>query len=517
MPDKVTDNREIQRLSNAHWAHPEEVKAAPRLQWDNKKIFLGVLDDNLVGIDEHKHLTLVASSRGYKGVSVIVPNLLLYTGSVIVIDLKGELSNITAKRRGDGVRQGEGLGQKVCVLDPFGETNDRLQGYRKRFNPLDILNENNPYLIEDAGMIADSLVVQKSGVNVDPHWDESAKNFIIGVILFVVLSDKFAGRRNLYTVYDAIGRGMTATSTQLDEQGKPKERGGIWGLCENMMRDARAIEKSEKNKTVKVAAAVIDAAAKTMLERGERERGGVLSTINRHLTFLSFPAIKEVTETSDFDIADLKSDVRGMTIYLVLPATRLGTCARWLRLIISLCLEKMQRMGQEKPKSGAPVLFLLDEFAAMGYMPQIGDVAVGQIASFHVKFFFILQSLSQLKHLYQTNWETILSNCEALQFFSNGNDMTTLEYIEKRLGKTAVWTERRSENEKGEKTKNYSYELHDLITAPEAALWFSRTNQKRRQLVLWADYHPIVLERIEYYEKNGKLAKYLDGKFEAPV
>ena len=110
--------------------------------------------------------------RSGKSVTLIA-NLLNYRGSVLAIDPKAELANITAERRA-------ALGQKVIVLDPFNHAADRLARYRKRYNPLAVLTLDNPTIIEDAGLIADGLVITAPGSK-DPHWDESAKNFIEGL------------------------------------------------------------------------------------------------------------------------------------------------------------------------------------------------------------------------------------------------------------------------------------------------------------------------------------------------
>jgi type IV secretory pathway TraG/TraD family ATPase VirD4 len=66
-----------------------------------------------------RHLLTVAPTRGGKGVSAIIPNLLMYPGSAFVIDPKGENARITAARRGagDAGRKIPGMGQKVYVVD----------------------------------------------------------------------------------------------------------------------------------------------------------------------------------------------------------------------------------------------------------------------------------------------------------------------------------------------------------------------------------------------------------------
>ena len=72
-----------------------------------------------LGVDDDRHFVTIAGSRLRKGTSSIIPNLCVYSGSVICLDPKGENASITAVRRsaGEGC---EGMGQEVFVLDPFG-------------------------------------------------------------------------------------------------------------------------------------------------------------------------------------------------------------------------------------------------------------------------------------------------------------------------------------------------------------------------------------------------------------
>src|SRR5690606_38074647 len=117
-------------------------------------------------------------------------------GSVLALDPKGELALATA-----AVRAGK-MGQRVCVLDPFNTTGTALNRYREGFNPVALMHPQS--MIEDAVLIADALVIPGAG---DPHWDESARTFLEGVILEVATADRFEGRRNLVTVRNLIAEG----------------------------------------------------------------------------------------------------------------------------------------------------------------------------------------------------------------------------------------------------------------------------------------------------------------------
>src|SRR6185437_1173037 len=112
-----------------------------------------------VGLKDDRHMFTIAGSRGGKGISVIIPNLLTFEGSILCIDPKGENAKITARRRRE-------LGQDVFIVDPFhicGEKSDCL-------NPFETLNANSITIREDLSVIADALVVHDPGHREGSHW-----------------------------------------------------------------------------------------------------------------------------------------------------------------------------------------------------------------------------------------------------------------------------------------------------------------------------------------------------------
>ena len=79
----------------------------------------------------------------------------------------------------------------------------------------------------------------------------------------------------------------------------------------------------------------------------------MLSTVRRHTKLLDYAAMKKVLSGNDFDLADLKRDPKGVTVYLCLPASRIGLCNRWLRIFMNQLLDAMER---EKKEPKIPVL-----------------------------------------------------------------------------------------------------------------------------------------------------------------
>jgi type IV secretion system protein VirD4 len=260
---------------------------------------------------------------------------------------------------------------------------------------------------------------------------------------------------------------------------------------------------------------VLEGAARDFYQKGANERAGVLSTVRRHTKFLDYTAMRRVLAGHDFDLTDLKRDRNGVSVYLCLPASRMGLCNRWLRIFINQLLDAMER---EKTAPVAPVLVCLDEFPVLGHMRQLEDAA-GQIASFGVKLWTVLQDWGQGKALYKERWETFAGNAGILQFFGN-NDLETLEYVSRRLGKTRIEVARQGEvgpeqAQAGLSGRNSSMELHDLLTPDEVSRHFSRSDRLKRQLVVWAGYDPMILQRVEYFDKAGPHHAVFRGTYSA--
>jgi type IV secretion system protein VirD4 len=122
---------------------------------------------------------------------------------------------------------------------------------------------------------------------------------------------------------------------------------------------------------------------------------------------------------SGFSLPDLK---RGpVTVYLCLPAGRMASHANWLRVVIDLASRALELEPALQP---APVL---------GYMKSVG-MAAGQIASFGVKLWTIIQDITQLQREYRNRWQTFVGNASVVTAFAN-TDSATLEYLSSLLGK----------------------------------------------------------------------------------
>ena len=376
----------------------------------------------LLRYDGPAHLLTLAPTRAGKGVGTVIPNLLTADRSVLVIDPKGENARIAGEaRRRFGA---------VHVLDPFGVTGMASSAY----NPLDRLSAASPDLGEDAASLSEALVMDPPGQVSEAHWNEEAKALLSGLIMFAVAHED-EGRRTLATVREYLTLPPAKTRALLE-----------------LMQDSDA------------AGGLIARAANRFLGKSEREAASVMSSAQRHTHFLDSPRIATATARSDFRFSALRHEVT--SVFLVLPPNRLDAYSRWLRLLVAQALNDIARNAEQGPTQGnapsgaqeasqgpsqrlsapspapvAPVLFLLDEFAALGRLEAV-ERAMGLMAGYGLQLWPILQDMSQLKDLYGARANTFVANAGVLQTFGV-NDYETAKWLSQSIGQetTAYRTE----------------------------------------------------------------------------
>ncbi len=321
----------------------------------------------------------VAGSRAGKSVSLMIPNLLLHDGSVLAIDPKGELTRVTARARKE-------KGQPCYVLDPFGE-NGRYPS--NSYDPLAELDPDSETLADDAGLIADALII---GNQKDPHWTDNARRILKAIILFVVhVHDPdlvgLGAVRDLLMLRD---RAINLEAERLDVL--PEE-----GLLLYLKTAGDAV------------GGVIASEAEAFLslyKKSDREFASIMSTARTQTEFLDSAPLRKIIGRSDFSMRDLRR--RPATVYLCLPAMRMASHANWLRIIITMGLIAFER--EHSAGGEVPVLVLLEEFHVLGHMRAL-EAAAALIAGYGVKLWTVLQDLGQIKNGTSLRARSCARNC----------------------------------------------------------------------------------------------------------
>lgn len=447
-------------FGSARWADTEHLVENRAFGWTGYRLGYFLTEKGLAPLhyEGDRHLLMVAPARSGKGTTMIVPNLLTYPGSAIVVDPKGENAMITSEQRA-------ALGQAIHIVDPWGIA--ALPGQRPaRFNPLDWLEIGDIDITENAMLLADALAVKEG--DHDPFWSEEAKALLQGIILYVATDEDERGQRHLGRVRDLL---------LLDGEDMPT-------LFQRMAQ-------SENR--------VVASCGARCLQKEDKLLANVVASAQAQTHFLDSPRIRESLSASDFKFEDLKTTA--MTVYLVLPADRLVAFSRWLRLLIQQAITVNARNIALTPER--PVLFLLDEMAALGRLAMV-EQAYGLMAGFGIQIWGIVQDFSQLKRIYGEGWQTFVSNSGVLQYFGS-RDQITAEYFSSLCGVTTVWNfstaVARTFGQSGNQS-NSSESNTDTAAAGQRKLAYPdelMRMEKNRQLLLIENLHPIRARRRNWF------------------
>jgi type IV secretion system protein VirD4 len=166
----------------------------------------------------------------------------------------------------------------------------------------------------------------------------------------------------------------------------------------------------------------------------------------------------------------------------VIPLQYLRSHAAYARLAIAVALWEMQRAPVAKER----VLFVLDEFPALGRMDRIAK-GLAELRKYKVWLWPIIQDLSQLKSLYDKSWSTFLSNASVKQWFGTG-DLETARYVSDCCGDSTVFA----------KTGNgLPTPIKRQLVTPEEVQHLPL----KRQIVMAGNLRPMNIRLTPYWER----------------
>lgn len=392
------------------------------------------------------HSLVVAPTRAGKGVGVVIPTLLTFNGSVLALDVKGELFELTSRAR---MAKGDRI-YKFSPLDKGGRTHC--------YNPvLDVVAMPPERRFTEARRLAHNLIVAK-GKGSEGFIDGARDLFVGGILACIERGNPTIGA--VYDLFASPGEKYKLFA-QLAEESKVPE---VTRIFDNMAGNDTKIITSYTSVL------------------GD---GG--------LNLWADPMVKNATSKSDFSIYDLRRDPT--SIYLCVSPNDLEVVAPLVRLFFQQTVSILQRDMPGKDEI-FEVLFLLDEFKHLGHLEAI-ETAVTTIAGYKGRFMFIIQSLSALTGAYeQAGKENFLSNTGVQVFMATADDETP-EYISKSIGE---YTFR-------QKSKSYSQkEWFDAnIQVSDQGARLMRPEQVRlldddKQIVLIKGQPPLQMPKVKYYE-----------------
>ena len=384
----------------AHWMSTSDIKKTG-LYRQKEGVYIGGFEDGskleYLKHNGPEHILAFAPTRSGKGIGLVIPTLLDWRESVIVLDIKGENWALTA-----GWRE-QYANNRVLKFDPTAPN-----GMSVKFNPLDEIRMETDYEIGDVQNIA-MMIVDTDGKGLRDYWEKSSFSFISGLILYTIYKSKKENKRypNLSDVYELLNQS------------------DIQDLLDEMINSHHRL---------------ISIVGREMLNKAPEELSGVVGSASSSLNLYVDPIISNNTSKSEFKINDLMNGEKPVSLYLVLKPNDKSRIMPLIRLIMNQLLRRLlEDLEFENGKSiqnyNHRMLLMLDEFTSLGKL-SIFQESLAFMAGYGIKAYIIVQDVSQLYEAYGKD-ESIMSNCHIRVAFAP-NKVETAELLSKMTGTTTV-------------------------------------------------------------------------------
>ena len=344
----------------ARWARVGEIRRG--LMLAPSGIVLGKFGGKVMRFGGPEHVLLEAPTRAGKGVGVIIPNLLDWLDSLVVLDIKQENYENTA-----GYRL-KVLGQQVLLFNPLDP-----KGRTVRYNPLSYINRRDPVEVINE--------LQKIGVMLFPDplsgesfWAESARTAFLGVAAYVAATVDDGADALPFTIgeiYRQFAAGDAAKRfpkiiSKREQAGKP-----LSGGCVSALRD------------------FVTASPNTFTSI----RQSVTAKINAWLN----PYVDAATSASDFDLSEFRD--KRISLYLGVSPDDLERVAPIYGLLFQQLVDRNVRELPKGDRHRIKVLVALDEFASLGKCSVLAH-AFSYVAGYGLRLLPAFQSMEQIQGVY---------------------------------------------------------------------------------------------------------------------
>lgn len=319
-------------------------------------ITIGQFKETTLKFPGYEFALLAAPTRSGKGVSFVIPNLLTFQDSAVVLDIKGENYNLTSEFRR------KYLGQQVFYFNPFSENTHR-------WNPLSYVSDDPNFRANDLLALA-TIIYPPDPKN--PFWSDSAKNLFLGLGLMVIETPMLP---------KTIGEMLR----QASGKGKPIAE-YLTGIINERAKTDRPLSSSCTDCIYR------------FLQNSDDTLRNIISSFSAPLSIWSNPVIDKATSADDFDLRDVRK--KRMTVYIHIPAGNVTQAGFVMNMFFSqLINENVKELPEENPELKHQCLLLMDEFTSIGKIEIISQ-ACGFIAGYNLRLLIIIQDKAQLEAKY---------------------------------------------------------------------------------------------------------------------
>ncbi|KQW69853.1 type IV secretory system conjugative DNA transfer family protein [Methylibium sp. Root1272] len=436
---------------NARFANAAEIRRAGLLRGTGSSILVGRHGRQFLALPGQLSVMLSAPTRSGKGVGVVIPNLLNWPDSVVVLDIKGENYDVTAGYRA-------ARGQAVYAFSPFDE------GARShRWNPLSTVRTSPLHRVGDLLAVGQVFFPNEGGgSSSEAFFNDQARNLFLGIGLYLLETPDLP-RTIGEMLRQSSGKGQpmkdhfTAVIRQRQEDGQP-----LSDEC-------------------------VDALQR-LLSNSENTLSSVVATFNAPLVIFADAIVDAATSADDFQLEDLRR--RRMSVYVRVPPNRLASARPLLNLFFSQLVSLNTRtLPRQDPSLKLQCLIVNDEFTAMGRVGVI-STAVAFLAGYNLRLLTVVQAMSQLDAVYGEKEARSFATNHGLQILYAPREQRDADEYSAMLGH---FTERSTSRGR---SRSFSGRGQTTVSRNES--------DQRRALLLPQEFKELGVERLVIVMENCK-------------
>lgn len=465
---------------DAQWAKPSDIRKMGLFTGNSTSLLVGKYKGQWLQYSGNQFLGMIAPTRSGKGVGIVIPNLLNYSHSVVVLDIKGENFDLTSGFR-------KKYGQKVFKFAPFDFDKESGTSYTHRYNPLSYVSDSPATQVSDIMKLAFMLYPDPSGEDADDNFfPAQARALFLGLVLFLKNTNNEDGTPSRCTIGEVL-RLSGGNGKNLKDY-----------ILEDMLGTAEGYEPREG-----LPKACIDKLS-AFANQSDNTRSSILGTFTSPLDLWLNSTIDNATSGDDFDLRKVRKEK--MTIYVVIPPDRLSEARVLINMLYSqLLAENLNQLPSQNKSLKYQCLLLMDEFTAAGPIPVIQKGAA-YIAGYNMRLLIINQNTSQLVENYgKAGADTLLGNIELLVMYApSPKPLTDAEEYSKLLGYQTVKAKSKSRQQNGNHRSESESDQRRALMLPQELLQMPETDE----ILVKRGKKPIYCSKIIYHEDpafNGKI------------
>jgi len=456
---------------DARFAKASDLSKHGMFKSTDNGILVGRFKGDLVRLSGQQFVILAAPTRSGKGVGVVIPNLLEYQESTVVLDIKQENYELTSGWRAS-------QGQAVYLFNPFAE--DRRT---HRWNPLSYISSDSAFRVSDLMSIA--AMLYPDGVEDQKFWVSQARNAFMAFTLF--LFEKWD---------DDERRGIP---TQLRD--KPT-LGAVYRLSSGDGTELKQFYQLLSQQKFLSGNALT--AFSNLLSQANETFASILGTFKEPLNAWINPILDAATSEDDFLLTDVRK--KKMTIYIGIQPNKLAES----RLIVNLFFSQLinlntKELPQNNPALKYQCLLLMDEFTSIGKVEIIAH-AVSYMSGYNIRLLPIIQSMAQLDATYGKDVSRTMITNHALQIVFAPREQQDANDYSDMLGYTTVRKENITRGRtRSDVSRSRSEERRALMLPQE----LKALGPEKEVFFYEGIPHPVMCEKIRYYKDKHFTARLL--------